>query len=122
MTNALNQLTVALAADARNDRRALAKPRRKNVANLRAAQTPLFPVANAHTSAQPFVQFGNRPIILRDAEIADPAALVLPELVESVLRRHSPGSPPSIVSAKFGTLAACGELQVIVASRFAESF
>ncbi len=78
---------------ARQDRRAFADAQRQKMADLRSGEAPLFPVAHAHPSSQPFVQLRNRPVILGDAEVAKPATQILPELVEPVLHRDSPAPP-----------------------------
>jgi len=86
-------MPVALAADARQNCRAFADPQCQKMADLRARQAPLLPVAHAHPAAQPFVQFRNRPVILRDAEVAEPTTQILPELLEPVVHRDSPTPP-----------------------------
>ena len=51
---------------------------------------PLFPVAHPHPSSQPAVQFGDRAVVVGDAEIAHPATDILGEFLEPVFHRHAP--------------------------------
>ena len=51
---------VALAADGRQNRVAFTHAEGKQTPHLRTHQTPLFPVAHTHTSAQPLVDLGYR--------------------------------------------------------------
>jgi hypothetical protein len=77
-------MPVAFAADTGDDRRAQTDTGFQQIADLRAAQAPLLPVAYPHTSAQPFIEFGYRAVLLRDAEIPHPSAHVLGEFGQPV--------------------------------------
>lgn len=47
-------------------------------------------LARRHTAEYPAIEFGNRPAVVRDAEVTHPASDVLSEFVESVfdVMRH----------------------------------
>jgi transcriptional regulator len=80
-------------ADARQDRRALADTRRQKVTDLGVRVTPRFPVAQAHTSAQPLVRgqgpeprssgYNGRDAMYIPAHFAEPRVEVLHELIRA---------------------------------------
>src|SRR5215510_10512865 len=86
-------MPVALAADRRQDRGALRGPQGQKVTHLRAAQAPLLPVAHAHAPAQPLIELWDRTVVLRDAEVAHPAAHILGKLYEPIGHRDAPAAP-----------------------------
>ncbi|MPN33802.1 hypothetical protein SDC9_181294 [bioreactor metagenome] len=62
------------------------------MADLRARPAPLFPIAHPDAPSQPLVQFRDRPVVLADAEVAQPAPHVLPQLVQPIGHRYPPAS------------------------------
>ena len=66
------QVPIALAAECRQDRVASARSQRRQVAYLGSRSAPLFPVAHENAAAQPLVEFRDRAVVVRDAEIAHP--------------------------------------------------
>src|SRR5262249_23271235 len=76
------QVPIAFAAERRANRAAQVRAQRQQVTHLGARTTPLFPVAHAHSTAQPLIELGDRSVVLRDAEVAHPTAQVLRKRVE----------------------------------------
>ena len=83
-------VSVAVATDTVLDGGDEIDPEGHQILDLRARPTPLFPVAHADTPSNPFLQFGDRPVILADAVIRGPPSKVLPKLVQPVLHGDSP--------------------------------
>ncbi len=81
------QVPIALGAERRQYCLPFARPQGQEVAHLSADATPLFPVTHAHPPTQPVVPFGDRTVVVRDAEVTHPPADVLGELVERPWRR-----------------------------------
>lgn len=92
-------MPVALAADAMLDRRLQADAQGQQVADLRTRPAPLFPIAHPDAPSQPLVQFRDRPVVLADAKVSQPASHVLPQLVHPVRHRHSPASAGEFLHA-----------------------
>jgi len=92
------QVPLALRAHARPDRGPCPGPQGQQVANAVAHAALLLPVAQAHPTAQPVVQLGDRPVVIRDAEVAQATSDVFGELLESVGHRRPPLRPVSLRS------------------------
>ena len=88
----LRQMPIAFATDRSQDRVAFTRSQRQKIAHFRARIAPLFPVTHAHAAAYPEVEFGNRPVVVRDAEVTHPTSDVLGELVKPVGHRDAPAS------------------------------
>ena len=88
----LGQMPIAFATHRSQDRVAFTRSQRQKIAHFRARIAPLFPVAHAHTAAFPVVEFGNRPVVVQDAEITHPAPDILGEFIEPIRRRDVPAS------------------------------
>ena len=88
----LRQMPIAFATDRSQDRVAFTRSQRQKITHFRARIAPLFPVTHAHAAAYPVVEFGNRPVVVRDAEVAHPASDVLGEFVEPIRHRDTPAS------------------------------
>ena len=79
---------VTQAAHAMLDRGLERHTQTQHMSNLGARPAPLFPVAHPHAPPDPLVQFGDWPVILADAEVAEPAPQVLGEFLQSVVHRY----------------------------------
>jgi len=86
------QVPVALAAQPGPDCVPFARPQRQQISDLRAHLAPLFPVAHADAPAQPVIQFGDRAVVVRNAEVTHPPTDILGELVEPIVHRDAPTS------------------------------
>ena len=72
------------------NRRLQAHAQSQQVLDLGARPAPLFPVAHAHAPSDPLVQFGNRAVVLADAEVRRPSPQVLPQFSQPVLHGNAP--------------------------------
>ena len=86
------QVPVAFATQRRQDSVPFARSEPHQISHLGPHLTPLFPVAHAHPSAQPLIQFGDRAVVVRDTEVAHPTTDVPGELVEPIAHRDTPAA------------------------------
>lgn len=84
------QTPVALRAHTRPDRGTLRRSQGQQMVDAVTHPAPLFPVAHADASPQPVVQLGNRPVVVRDAEVAHPTTDIFGERLEPVVHGHVP--------------------------------
>ena len=85
-------MPVTFAAKRCENRLALTRPKRQQVADLGTHSAPLFPVTPTNTSPYPPIEAGNGSVVVRDAKVAHPASEVLGELIESVVHRDPPAA------------------------------
>lgn len=78
------QMPIRLTAQGSENRLTFARTERNEVSDLGACATPLCPVAHAHASSQPPIEFRHGAVVVRYAEVVHPASEVLCDAVASV--------------------------------------
>jgi len=73
----------------------------QEVTHTGAEPAPLFPVAHAHPSSQPVIDFGDWTIVLRDPEAVHPAAKIPGKLFHPVAHGEEPTSSGQSLDASF---------------------
>ena len=60
------------------------------MADLRPRPAPLFPIAGAQSSSQPFIEFGNRSVIFRQRIVVQPTCYIAAQFLVAILHADAP--------------------------------